>query len=230
MEYELRIVAFNRPEYLRHVVNALVQVRGLEKYRIVASVDGSITGGYEPDVLKILRGLTRDIRCRSRLGCNAHLRLNWLEASRGNADRIFILEDDLCLARSALEFCENNDALLSQSAKSICPYCAPFIEDRPERTRDGWRWSLAGFIANSWFTPWGVYLSRETASQISGLWPSEWDNAEQTWDQLLHYEVMQVNRFLQINPLVTRVRNIGAFGTHMHGGCRIHTLTSDDVE
>jgi hypothetical protein len=113
---QIRLAAFDRPHYLRETLAHLKRCRGLEAFQIVASVDARPDGTHNREVVDLCRQVTGDVRLRPRLGCNKHTHVNLQEAA-GEADWLFLLEDDIILAREALEWCLANEENLYPSGK-----------------------------------------------------------------------------------------------------------------
>ena len=230
MNRELRIIAYNRPHYLQHVLNSLVKVRGLERYHLIASIDQRVDGTYNHAVITMLQKITDDIRLRPRFDCNRHLRVNWVEAFEGGADFVFILEDDLCLAEDTLEFCESHEGMLGyhHRVKLISPYNIEHIKNS-NRPIEDWKWGIDAFCIRNLYRPWGNYIGHDQIGDILPYWSESFDSDTISWDILFRDRIMKPSGWYTLFPLVTRVRNIGNHGKHQKGKLNIHELISDDL-
>lgn len=198
---QIRIAAYDRPHYLREVVDRLKQCENLERFNIVASVDQRGDGTHHPEVLAILSEVTSDIRLRPRLDCNAHTHANLTDLA-AEADWGFLLEDDIVLSRGALTWCLEHEAELLDNADSISLIGEQV--SRADEHRD------ATFIKN-YFNAWGTYFSPAGLQRALALWQPEWDGPAPrlSWD--CHLTEAGWRSLL---PVVPRSKNIGCLGKH----------------
>lgn len=217
---QIRIAAYDRPHYLRRVVDHLKRCRGLERWQIVASIDQRPDGTHNPEVVAICREVTGDVRLRSRLGCNAHTHTNLSELA-AESEWGFLLEDDIVLSREALEWCIAHEALLVDPPADLVyrdrnteleivgdgpPHSMCLIGRKVESSTE----RLEESAVYNYFCAWGMYFSRVGLQRALEVWRSDWnERPEMTWDCYL-----SDSHWRQLMPVVPRAKNIGKIGAH----------------
>ncbi len=204
---EIRIIAYNRPHYLRQALISLCATRFLEKFRIVASVDALETDGYCDEVVEILHQVTDDVRLRPRLDCNGHIHLNWCEAVEEGARFILHLEDDVCLASDALEWLMAHESAVNREDVGQLLCSGDRVDLVTARNRIHETRSIPLFNA------WGAYLPTSTMQQILQRWTDDWNDSGYAWDCRVT-DIYPELGLSTIMPVVPRARNIGAIGRY----------------
>lgn len=207
---EIRLIAFNRPHYLREVVDAVKAMRLAHEYHIVASVDRLPTGGHNADVVKICLELTDDVRLRDRLDCNGHVRLNFTEAFDAGVEELLYLEDDIVPAPDCLEFCRDHVPVLAAMPRVKC-VC--LLGDNQGDLFVAYR-NRHAFRCQRWYTAWGNYWLRDGLAQALKVWRPSWDDSDNvTWDSRLNGQFID-NQWLSLTPFLSRTKNIGVVGRY----------------
>lgn len=198
---QIRIAAYNRPHYLRQVVDHLKQCENLDRFKIVGSVDQRPDGTHNPEVVAILREVTSDIRLRPRLDCNAHTHANLTDLA-AEADWGFLLEDDIVLSRSALTWCLEHEAELLERADSITLIGQQLANAKEQREAT---------LVKDYFNAWGTYFSAAGLRRALSLWQPDWNGPTPrlSWD--CHLTEAGWRSLL---PVVPRSKNIGHIGKH----------------
>lgn len=210
----ITLLGWNRPKYTKIVLSALAQCWGVEKYDIIVLVEG----GGDPEVERLFReinfakSVTVEVN-PIRLGVNFSTLLA-LRAGFERADTVIHFEDDVVPGQDCLEYFEQalTDYEHDEQVKHISAYSMnreiPDLSDYYSRMR------------SIFFHPWGIALWKHKFEQdIAPYWVTE-AFGPRSWDTWYNEEVVQKRDYYEIQPILSRVQNIGA-----EGG--IHVLSAD---
>jgi hypothetical protein len=240
----ISVIAFDRYEYFRQVMNRLAEVWGAREYSLIVTIDGAPT---EPKKLKKFnrRGWeniithTRQMQWLAERGLgfkSVQLSLSetnigvWPNKKRAVAgafelgDFVVVLEDDILLERDALRWFEwhvESGYIFGRPEVAIATCWSdsfPF-EDRPVEALDIVAVASLGlldkFFLRSWATPWGWASWRRTWDVVGANW---------TGRDLHLAESLKRQGWVETMPMVARCTNIGAKGAHKRG------LTEGDIQ
>jgi hypothetical protein len=203
----ISVIAYNRPAYLRRVLEALEKCRGVENYKVFVSVDDAAhqletllaAHGSMPAMFGHERYHVWAPRCE-RLGVDWHPKQVYdcifdLEGSDFNV----MLEDDTVPSPDALEladwFCEHGReyAYLSLHNGSTKPEDPTALEENMRFCP--WGWACTREMWQKWFAPnWNCKVNE----------PAGWD-----WSMGV---IIQRNGLKCLNPRMSRTLNIGREG------------------
>jgi len=224
--------AYNRPVYFQEVITALERCNGIENYPIICSLDG----GDEKNQLKnqnVLENSNLEIEYRNQadnLGCAGNMGyvLSWA-FNEEEADRVIVVEDDVVLAESALNFVsrlleryEDDERVFSVTMMSSnkrdnlaanqvnaldwfnCCGFATWKRVWEEIDSEGWFGISKDFayvsVPHQWNKAWLWNHIRETHFDLKGSWATPMANY---W----------IKGRVCIEPAVSRIQNIGEVGT-----------------
>ena len=212
MTKQIRLIAYDRHDYLNEVVSGIVRMRRLEEYDIVASIDQRPDGTYNQQVVDLCARLTPDVRLRERCDCNRHVRVNLTEAA-DEAEETLYLEDDVVPAPDCLEFCQAvMGAVRAHDRIKVVTLLGQNHGDVHVAYRN-WH----GFVASRWFNAWGNYWISGRLREVLSLWRNEWDDSDALpWDSRITGQVVLDQEWLSLKPLLSRVKNIGRQGRFIH--------------
>jgi hypothetical protein len=207
----LLFTAFDRPHYLRPVVDAWRRVPGLQDWHVRAAVE---PGPLQDEVADLLRELpgTEVVVNEERLGVsrNPHRHLDALFAD--GFDFVARTEDDLLVADDVLALLEHCADAFRDAADvaAVCAYSPAPAGADPAAVR-----------RTTAFSPWLWGTWRETWTDLIGpTWDldySTWNGSpgfESGWDWNLNTRVLPRHGLTTVAPLASRVQNIGVVGQH----------------
>ena len=217
MKKQILIVAYNRPDYTRQVVDAVKLLKDRTGWCITASLD-MLPDGTHCESVKAIVGEVADIVVlqSERLDCNKHVRVALTNAHAslsGSDGALLYLEDDIVPAPDCLEFCLLNMQVLRSSDRIKC---MTLMGENHGDVHVAWR-NRHGFKAHRWFNAWGNFWIASQLGQVLTEWPSAWDDSEAgAWDARLLGKFLD-NEWLSVTPLLGRVQNIGEVGRFITG-------------
>lgn len=202
---------WNRPVYSRRMAESLAACRGIEKCHVIARIEPS---EFSDEIIESLgkipsHGITI-IENRERFGCGENtyecLRSGFTQGSRPHRldDFVIHVEDDVLLARDALEFFAwaRDHYAGDQSVLNVTAWQNLQSRHHQEMHHE--------VVRDPWFSPWGWGTWRDRWLTISDQWESN------PWDVNINERVRQGR--VQICPTLSRAQNIGAeAGTYCPG-------------
>ena len=199
---------YNRPDYMRQLLEALSRCDGVGEYTYWAFVDPSDQPGVK-EQLEWARdeGFFLGMHCvfnEQRLG----IRLNMQQALGkvfAQRERVIVLEDDCIPAPDTLRYFEwaldeyEHDPVVFSITAYHRPSRAPLTHEQlAARAKRG----CAVARRRHWFHPWGWASWKDRWAKVGWALPGV------SWDKyILGY--MQHNGLYEIYPAVPRVKNIG---------------------
>jgi glycosyltransferase involved in cell wall biosynthesis len=202
MNINIALPVFRRAEYAKQAIESILAMDGVDKTRILASVDRSKDGTVNKDMVNVLYDYEIPFTvAKTNLGCNGNL-LRAIDAAwDSKPDAVMVVEDDIILSKSAFQFAKwalanyRNDP----SVRNITLWEALSPASDPSKAI-----KQAGK-----FTCWGwVCLEKE------------WEGMKANWstDDDLSWDIA-MERYLgdryEIAPVSSLATNIGHYdGTH----------------
>lgn len=205
------MVAWNRPEYTRRVLEGLATCRGVEKYTLTVSLE---PGCPEVEALFhqtwpfcVAYGVHP---VRKGVALNTKYVIGSLFGQ--GAERIIHLEDDTVPAPGALEYFEwafekykHDHSILSISAYYYAGQHQCIDQDNLGKSVPREHWHAVR--RRQWFTPW-----------MWGTWKDRWRDMESQWVNVTHINdswATHINHHVrgdryEIIPALARSQNIGA--------------------
>ena len=235
------IIAFDRFEYFRQVIDALRRAWGAREYVVTIWIDGA----PEADSSGFDRRGWQDIVAYSQqlqwLARNASFGFQdvrvdvapanlgvWANKKRGVAgamslsDFAVILEDDIVVERDALRWFEwhvtsglifeRPDIALATCWSTSFPYHRGAVEGHDLLMAQRLG-MLDKYWLDHWFQPWGWALWRRTWDVLSRDWKP---GTKLSWDTAVGHAV-KTRGWFETMPLVARCNNIGSMGAHKKG-------------
>ena len=226
MKKIITVKLWNRPPYLKKLVDSLEKLSGIEEYKVIFSVDKS--GDKETKIIKhILENstLNKDVYYHdTNLGCAGNTRFCLDKGFEANSDYVIHLEDDTIPAKDYLKFMEwgYEKSKNNKNIFAICPFVRKDYNKVPLNKMDvnkcferSWFETGGGFGMTrlSWLdiidkgNIYGVVMPGNT--KLSG---EEWkkgcvidDKGTYGWPMNMYFKGDK----LCIYPEVSRVQNIG---------------------
>ncbi|HNW88177.1 MAG TPA: glycosyltransferase [Bacteroidales bacterium] len=211
MKIPIVMPTYNRPEFLRVVVDHLRVCDNIDKFKIYTSEEPGF-----PEVQKIFKSIDfmeieRHINDR-RLDCNNNV-LQAINIGFLNADFVVVLEDDVVPARDFLNLCIWADENFRNDSSIGC--VTGFSLSREEKPDQE---VAADVLKWQYFWPWGW-----------ATWKDRWehpDNKEasdisktgrniHSWDINFSNVFFLKNGFHSLFPVIPRTRNIGVHGRYV---------------
>lgn len=210
-------VCFNRPQYYKKSINALLECRGIENYALIVNQDGD-----DPETNEFVESIKeipvvwyknktllpfKRINKKKRLtsfdvfGCPANVFVSLYRTFEiHKTDKVIVLEDDIVPAPDFLSYFE---------------FCFPIAKDRRIFTISSYFRSvdnrrIEDVTVSNWFCPSGWGIRREVWDEIKQDWG--FDNKYGGWDWKINKRLIK-NRWV-IEPFVSRSQNIGEKGIH----------------
>ena len=239
------IIAFDRFEYFRQVIDARRQAWGAHEYVVTIWIDGPPQNAssfdqegwqsivtYSHQLAWLARNASlgfRDVVVNA-AEANLGLKRNIRRAVAGAmelSDFAVILEDDIVVERDALRWFEwhvtsglifdRPDIALATCWSTSFPFHHGAVEahDLLMVQQLG---LLDKYWVDRWFQPWGWALWRHTWDALGAEWKPR---DKRPWDLRLG-QVMQANSWFETMPLVARCNNIGSVGSHKMGITKRH--------
>ncbi|EFN58812.1 hypothetical protein CHLNCDRAFT_56906 [Chlorella variabilis] len=239
------IIAFDRFEYFRQVIDALRQAWGAHEYVVTIWIDGPPQNAssfdqegwqsivtYSHQLAWLARNASlgfRDVVVNA-AEANLGLKRNIRRAVAGAmelSDFAVILEDDIVVERDALRWFEwhvtsglifdRPDIALATCWSTSFPFHHGAVEahDLLMVQQLG---LLDKYWVDRWFQPWGWALWRRTWDALGAEWKPR---DKRPWDVRLG-QVMQANSWFETMPLVARCNYIGSVGSHKMGITKRH--------
>ena len=197
----ISVIAYNRPAYLRRVLEALTKCRGLSGYEVRISVDGPIGDFLSDQCFAVASAFPfgKAIQYMSNVGVDDHpFRSIGMAFSSGSEFNVHI-EDDVVPSPDTLEmadwFCEQGKeyAYLSLHNGSTKPEDPAALEENMRFCP--WGWACTREMWQKWFSPsWNCKVNE----------PLGWD-----WSMGV---IIQRNGLKCLNPRMSRTLNIGREG------------------
>ncbi len=201
---------FNRPEFTAPMLESLSAVRGIDKHRVIFSLDCPKDSKVDKGVAQLLYAFDKCERqihyATNNIGCNLHtLKMFTLGFLNNNEEWILHLEDDILLAPDSLEMIE--DIIASKPADNICSIS---LFNRTLKDEVNGRYKTIN--KRQWFTPSGIVLRR--SAFILSVERDCYVNRYISWD--VNFNTMRKDENMyEIYPILSRSNNIGWYGTHV---------------
>ena len=214
MKINIAISAYNRPEYSRRSLAAIMGAKGYspEKYAIYCSIDCDENGQTNDEVFALYAryGFTHSITTK-KLGCNYNVKRALEIAWRDNPDFVLLIEDDVIISEDALLYVEwgaekyKND----HSFRTIGLW----------KSKDGWDFNkpltksiLFRIDEQNWFTCWGWGTWKDRWEEMLATWTTGNDSHNTSWDVVLY---SHLGNRKEAVPAISRAYNCGELnGTH----------------
>lgn len=214
MKINIAISAYNRPEYSRRSLAAILGAKGYspEKYAIYCSIDCDENGETNDEVFSLYarHGFTHSIT-KKKLGCNYNVKRALDIAWEDNPDFVLLIEDDIIISDDALQYVE-------WAAKK-------YKDDLSVRTVGLWKskngWDFSKPLSKSemfkineqvWFTCWGWGTWGDRWKEMKDTWTTGNDSHKTSWDVVLYNHLKERK---EVVPSISRAYNCGEFGgTH----------------
>ena len=214
MKINIAISAYNRPEYSRRSLAAILGAKGYspEKYAIYCSIDCDENGETNDEVFSLYarHGFTHSITTK-KLGCNYNVKRALDIAWEDNPDFVLLIEDDIIISDDALQYVE-------WAAKK-------YKDDLSVRTVGLWKskngWDFSKPLSKSemfkineqvWFTCWGWGTWSDRWKEMKDTWTTGNDSHKTSWDVVLYNHLKERK---EVVPSISRAYNCGEFGgTH----------------
>jgi hypothetical protein len=210
---EILLIAYDRPHYLREVVDGIKALCGRREWTVTASIDMLPNGTHHDEVVQIAGEIANTILLQpERLDCNKHARVALTNALENSADCLLYIEDDVVPAPDTLEWCESNMAILEANPRIKG---MTLLGESHGDVHVAWR-NRHGFKAHRWFNAWGNFWTRAGLGEVLTHWPVTWDAIDAAWDARLLGQYLD-NEWLSLTPLLGRVKNIGETGRYCTG-------------
>lgn len=216
MKINIAISAYNRPEYSRRSLAAIVGAKGFspEKYNIYCSIDCDENGDISPEVYNIYASYNGPLTLGTapiKLGCNYNVRAALEIAWEDNPDFVLMIEDDIIISHDALLYIEwaANKFKDDASVRTVGLW----------KSKDGWDFdkpltkrTLFKIEEQAWFTCWGWGTWRDRWPEMLSKWTTGDDSHDTSWDVVLF---SHLNNRKEIVPSISRAYNCGDLnGTH----------------
>ena len=193
----ISVIAYNRPAYLRRVLEALAKCRGVNDYHVVVSIDNGL---MYPETIKVAREFRHEtLMPANHYGVDLHPFKVYELVFFNGSDFNVVLEDDTVPSPDALEladwFCEHGKeyAYLSLHNGSTKPEDPTALEENMRFCP--WGWACTREMWQKWFAPnWNCKVNE----------PRGWD-----WSMGV---IIQRNGLKCLNPRMSRTLNIGREG------------------
>lgn len=193
----VRLVAYDRPEYLREVVDSIKR-QNLKGWTITGSIDQRSDGTHNPEVVKLISEITDDIRLRPRLDCGPHVKLNFSEALEEGFDYVLHAEDDVVYARGTFDWFRSFEGKMTHG-----------VTGQSSRHREHRKTYQRETTAYKAFVSLGTYMTRKALADYLRVW----HETDVTWDSMLHRMAVQ-HGFTMLIPTIARVKHIGRRGRY----------------
>lgn len=214
MKINIAISAYNRPEYSRRSLAAIVGAKGFspEKYSIYCSIDCDANGDVNPEVYNIYASYGGPLTLETapiKLGCNYNVKAALELAWENNPDFVLMIEDDVVISDDALMYIE----WAAQQHK----------DDKPVRTIGLWgqecnptlplsEQDYGKTTRQNFFTCWGWGTWRDRWDEMLATWTTGNDSINTSWDVIVSSHLG--DRY-EILPYISRAYNCGEHnGTH----------------
>jgi hypothetical protein len=206
MDIKIAFSAYNRPEYTRRALAAIMGMKGFNwvPENIFASVDMLPQGFHNSGVLKVFSdfGIT-PILADKKLGCNGNVKLALDSAWASEPDAVLMIEDDIIVCHDAWLYI-NWAARKFQDDQSVRTVTL-FNESREYQ-------NPLAISSRNFFCCWGWLTWQDRWTEMSEKWTTGDDGYNTSWDVVLSKSLE--NR-KEIFPLISRAYNCGEFnGTH----------------
>jgi len=206
------VVCHNRPRHLQIVIEQLRSAQDYELYKVIVvhqlgneDVSSVIDSGL-PSAKVYRTKYDEKVSIRARINANVYKGL--LEAFRDpNCDFAVVLEDDIVVANDFLWFVRfviwkmYND----EDFRAVNGFSR--MKSKPFRKN-----FTLGYVRLNYGAGWGWAVKRDTFISLQNLWHGDEDDH---WDGLIE-DYLRTG--FVVNPLVSRIMNIGLEGTGTHGG------------
>ena len=217
MKINIAISAYNRPEYSRRSLAAIMGAKGFspEKYSIYCSIDCDANGDINPEVYSIYASYSGPLTLGTapiKLGCNYNVKAALELAWEDNPDFVLMIEDDIVISDDALQYIE---------------WAAGKYKDDPSVRTIG-LWGHDDGIGNpgspvsekdygmamrqNYFTCWGWGTWRDRYNEMNETWTTGDDSHDTSWDVIVS---SHLGERVEILPAISRAYNCGEHGgTH----------------
>ncbi len=196
----ITLIAYNRPDYLKEVISALSQVKGIEDYRLFCGIDPGC-----PKVVEMCRNIdfveSEIVVNPARFGVNYNNRRIIQHAFSKGSGFVVAVEDDIVLSRDALSLCnwfhdwENRDAFLLMNL-----FAGDSSNETPLRVE-----------SRRHFCPWGWCVTKQKYEEW--IQPA-WMRDTRGWDFSINQLIEREPSLKVLTPTLSRTRNIGRTGVH----------------
>lgn len=220
----ITITTYNRPDYTKKVLDALIQCDGVDEYEILIKAEPS---GHNKvsEVIKLACEFqhrnTKTVINPRKLGCSGNIydSFRYVFANTDSEYNIH-LEDDIVPSKDCLRYFEwaNSHFKNNNEVGVVSSYskCSSLIKSSADHLS-----GLSKYVKKHvWFTPWGW-----------ATWRNRWDKLGPqllnlisnpnirylSWDGHLQ-SILKKEKLYEVYPIVSRTQNIGALnGVHCPG-------------
>ena len=212
MKINIAISAYNRPEYSRRSLAAILGAKGYspDKYPIFCSIDCDENGDTSNEIFAIYakEGFTHSVTTK-KLGCNYNIKRALEIAWEDGPDFVLLIEDDVIISDDALLYIE-------WAAKK-------YKDDRSVRTIGLWGHDKqpglplsekdhGKVMRQNYFTCWGWGTWKDRWEEMEEKWTTGDDSHDTSWDVVIS---KSIGGRMEILPAVSRAYNCGEHGgTH----------------
>lgn len=216
MKQAVLFTAMDRVPYLQETLMYWRQVRGLDRFDFLFSIDpGHFTQQVEDEVRIFIRDTgIKKARIRinpERFGVLHHPWVGFQSLFSEGYDFVFRTEDDVIVSRDILEYVEWGSETYAEFSDDVATINAYSEDDGPEDQ----------VVCSAQFKPlgWGTWKGRWD-SLIGPTWDHDYSTFNGSpgnqagWDWNLDTRVLPANNLHSIRPLSTRTDHIGVWGVH----------------
>jgi hypothetical protein len=210
MKINIAISAYNRPEYSRRSLAAIIGAVGYspEKYNIFCAIDCNENGKTNDEIFSIYAPYSISMATKKR-GCNYNVKEALEFAWQDNPDFVLLIEDDVIISDDALLYIE---------------WAAEKYKDDPSVHTIGlWghdrQLSLplsekdhSKVMRKNYFSCWGWGTWKDRWEEMEKKWTTGGDHKETSWDTIVSSHLKETDEIL---PVISRAYNCGEQGgTH----------------
>jgi len=195
---------YNRPEYLKSVLKALVECESLDKF-YVETFEEPDKQKENSEILKILKGKIKYIRNVNKItqGCAGNI-CGAINAITKQHDYFVLVEDDIVLSKDALNLALWSFPRLTDKCPAMVFHCKKFEKDVFENSEH------KQVQKSLFFAPWG--WAGKSSFFEKFLSSYNWkENKKKSWAMPLNI-YSQSNDIIFLQSLIGRSQNIGAVG------------------
>ena len=214
MKINIAISAYNRPEYSRRSLAAIIGAKGFspEKYSIYCSIDCDANGEINPEVYNVYASYKGPLTLEKapiKLGCNYNVKAALELAWEDNPDFVLMIEDDIIISDDALEYIEWAAERYKQdtSVRTIGLWGHNNQPSLPLSSND-----YGKAMRQNYFTCWGWGTWKDRWEEMLAKWTTGDDSHDTSWDVIVS---SHLGERVEILPAISRAYNCGEYGgTH----------------
>lgn len=214
MKINIAISAYNRPEYSRRSLAAIIGAKGFspEKYSIYCSIDCDANGEINPEVYNVYASYKGPLTLEKapiKLGCNYNVKAALELAWEDNPDFVLMIEDDIIISDDGLEYIEWAAERYKQdtSVRTIGLWGHNNQPSLPLSSND-----YGKAMRQNYFTCWGWGTWKDRWEEMLAKWTTGDDSHDTSWDVIVS---SHLGERMEILPAISRAYNCGEHGgTH----------------